>query len=67
MTVKRYCELHPGRTPQSDGLTIVKKVRAGIVTECVFLAKDHEDEWDLDLVNEEGVEDREVYAQGQVL
>jgi hypothetical protein len=65
MTVARYLEKFQ-RTPEADNLKIIHRMRKGILTPCVFLAKDHADEWDVDVADEEQVEERDIYSKSEV-
>ncbi len=66
MTKTRYKEIHEGREPEEDGLVCSKRLRRGQLVDVVYIPKTHEDEWELDLQEEEAVEERDVYNSGQV-
>ena len=66
MTRQRYKETNKGREPEDDGLKVLTNMRSGKLTDCVLIPLDHDEEWDFELVDEEGVEHRETYAKSEV-
>ncbi len=66
MTRERYKEIHK-KEPEEDGLvSFQKRLKSGKVTDAVLLSKQHEDEWDVDFVDEEGIEEKETIGTGEV-
>jgi hypothetical protein len=66
MTRARYRTTHQDREPEHDGLTCVKRLRKGVLVEVVYIPKTHEEEWELEMQEEEAVEERDVYSRGEV-
>jgi hypothetical protein len=67
MTRGRYVEMHEGRQPEADGLVCFQKLlKDGRTVEAVLLSKQHADEWNVDFVEEEGVQETETHARSEV-
>ncbi len=66
-TRQRYKDTHEQREPETDGLKCVSKLRNGVLQDIVYIPKSHVDEWELDLIDEEGIHETETYARGEVL
>ncbi len=67
MSRKRYKDTHDDREPEADGLTTFQeKLPDGRIVDAVLLANQHEEEWTVKLLEEEGVEEKEIHARGEV-